>query len=95
VSARLATPTSSHHAVGVLMLNVLLGAFNMLPLPPLDGGRCSASSCPRTSAGAARPAAQRQLLDHRPAGGVAVFPYHHRPIFTTVLKTGASRLVYE
>jgi Zn-dependent protease len=70
-----------------LMLNVLLGTFNLLPLPPLDGA---------SVAGIFVPAEYRSRLRDLTSSGMAsllglvvawqVFPLMTRPFFSLVLK---------
>ena len=71
----------------LLMLNVLLGIFNLLPLPPLDGGSVFSIFLPEDLG--------RKLRELQANGSFSmigllvawrVFPYLTDPIFTTVLK---------
>ena len=71
----------------LLMLNVLLGTFNLLPLPPLDGGSVFSIFLPEDLG--------RKLRDLQTNGMFSmlgllvawrVFPYLTDPIFTTVLR---------
>jgi Zn-dependent protease len=69
-----------------LMLNVLLGTFNLLPLPPLDGAAVASIFVPQ---------AYRSQVRDLLGGGAAsllglvvawqVFPYLARPLFSLVL----------
>ena len=70
-----------------LMLNVILGTFNLLPLPPLDGGSVFSIFLPEDMG--------RKLRDLQRNGSFSfigllvawrVFPYLTDPIFTTVLR---------
>ena len=71
----------------MLMLNVILGTFNMLPLPPLDGGSVFSIFLPE--------ALGRRLRELQQNGALSmvgllvawrVFPYLTDPLFTAVLK---------
>jgi Zn-dependent protease len=71
----------------LLMLNVLLGTFNLLPLPPLDGGSVFSIFLPEDLG--------RRLRDLQSNGMFSmigllvawrVFPYLTDPIFSTVLR---------
>lgn len=71
----------------LLMLNVLLGTFNLLPLPPLDGGSVFSIFLPEDLG--------RKLRDLQSNGMFSmvgllvawrVFPYLTDPIFSTVLR---------
>jgi Zn-dependent protease len=71
----------------LLMLNVLLGTFNLLPLPPLDGGSVFSIFLPEDLG--------RKLRDLQNNGMFSmigllvawrVFPYLTDPLFSTVLK---------
>jgi Zn-dependent protease len=71
----------------MLMLNVLLGVFNLLPLPPLDGGSVFSIFLPEELG--------RKLRELQGNGAFSllgllvawkVFPYLTGPIFSTVLK---------
>jgi Zn-dependent protease len=79
-----------------LMLNVILGVFNMLPLPPLDGGSVFSIFLPENMG--------RRLRDLQRNGSFSlvgllvawrVFPYLTDPIFTTVLKLVHPGAFYE
>jgi Zn-dependent protease len=70
-----------------LMLNVLLGVFNMLPLPPLDGGSVFSIFLPEDLG--------RRVREFQSNGSFSIigllvawrlFPYLTDPIFTTVLR---------
>ena len=71
----------------MLMLNVLLGTFNLLPLPPLDGGSVFSIFLPENLG--------RRLRELQQNGAFSilgllvawrVFPYLTGPLFSTVLK---------
>jgi Zn-dependent protease len=71
----------------MLMLNVILGTFNMLPLPPLDGGSVFSIFLPE--------AAGRRLRELQQNGMFSimgllvawrVFPYLTDPLFSAVLR---------
>ena len=71
----------------LLMLNVLLGTFNLLPLPPLDGGSVFSIFLPEDLG--------RKLRDLQSNGMFSmigllvawrVFPYLTDPLFSTVLR---------
>ena len=71
----------------MLMLNVLLGTFNLLPLPPLDGGSVFSIFLPEDLG--------RKLRDLQQNGAFSIlgllvawrlFPYLTGPLFSTVLK---------
>jgi Zn-dependent protease len=71
----------------LLMLNVLLGTFNLLPLPPLDGGAILEIFLPP------RLAQQLGELSRQPAFQMVglivawqLFPHIARPLFSLVLK---------
>jgi len=70
-----------------LMLNVILGAFNLLPLPPLDGGSVFSIFLPENVG--------RKLRELQGNGSFSiigllvawrVFPYLTDPLFTAVLR---------
>jgi Zn-dependent protease len=70
-----------------LMLNVILGTFNLLPLPPLDGGSVFSIFLPEDLG--------RRLRELQRNGSLSLvglivawnlFPYLTSPLFTTVLK---------
>ena len=80
----------------LLMLNVLLGTFNLLPLPPLDGGSVFSIFLPED--------AGRRLRDLQRNGAFSmigllvawqVFPYLTSPIFSTVLRLVHPDSLYE
>jgi Zn-dependent protease len=80
----------------LLMLNVLLGTFNLLPLPPLDGGSVFSIFLPEDLG--------RKLRDLQSNGAFSMlgllvawrlFPYLTDPIFTTVLKLVHPGSLYE
>ena len=71
----------------MLMLNVLLGTFNLLPLPPLDGGSVFSIFLPENLG--------RRLRELQQNGALSmigllvawrVFPMLTDPLFSTVLK---------
>jgi Zn-dependent protease len=71
----------------LLMLNVMLGAFNLLPLPPLDGGAVISIVLPENLG--------RQVREFQRNGALSmiglvvawrVFPLVSDPLFATVLK---------
>ena len=72
----------------LLMLNVLLGTFNLLPLPPLDGASAATLLLPEKAAAAMRTIVrtpQFSLVGLLVAW--QVFPYVARPLFDLILKT--------
>jgi len=80
----------------LLMLNVLLGTFNLLPLPPLDGGSVFSIFLPENLG--------RKLRDLQSNGAFSMlgllvawrlFPYLTDPIFTTVLRIVHPDSLYE
>jgi Zn-dependent protease len=80
----------------LLMLNVLLGVFNLLPLPPLDGGSVFSIFLPEDLG--------RRLRELQSNGMFSllgllvawrVFPYLTNPIFSTVLKLVHPGAAYE
>jgi Zn-dependent protease len=80
----------------LLMLNVLLGTFNLLPLPPLDGGSVFSIFLPEDLG--------RKLRELQSNGMFSiigllvawrVFPYLTDPIFSTVLKLVHPGAFYE
>ena len=79
-----------------LMLNVILGAFNMIPLPPLDGGSVISIFLPEDLG--------RRLRQFQRNGSFSIvgllvawrlFPYLIDPIFTAVLKLVHPAAFYE
>jgi Zn-dependent protease len=80
----------------LLMLNVLLGTFNLLPLPPLDGGSVFSIFLPEDLG--------RKVRELQSNGAFSilglliawrVFPYLTDPIFSTVLKLVHPGAFYE
>ena len=80
----------------LLMLNVLLGAFNMLPLPPLDGGSVFSIFLPEDLG--------RKVREFERNGSLSmiglvvawrVFPLITSPLFTAVLKLVHPDSAYE
>jgi Zn-dependent protease len=71
----------------MLMLNVLLGCFNLLPLPPLDGSGVISLFLPRAVADRVRELAAQPMMSM--VGLLAawrVFPYLTDPLFAMVLR---------
>jgi Zn-dependent protease len=71
----------------MLMLNVILGTFNMLPLPPLDGGSVFSIFLPEHAGRRLRELQQNGMFSML---GLLVawrvFPYLTDPLFSTVLR---------
>ena len=95
-----AAPASANFSATILsvflMLNVILGTFNLLPLPPLDGGSVFSIFLPEDLG--------RKLRDLQRNGSFSfiglfvawrVFPYLTDPIFTTVLRLVHPGSAYE
>jgi Zn-dependent protease len=80
----------------MLMLNVILGTFNMLPLPPLDGGSVFSIFLPEDLGRRLRQLQQNGALSM--VGLLVawrVFPYLTGPLFSTVLKLVHPGAAYE
>jgi Zn-dependent protease len=71
----------------LLMLNVLLGTFNLIPLPPLDGGSVFSIFLPEDLGRRLRELQQNGMFS---IVGLLVawnvFPYLTGPLFSSVLK---------
>ena len=79
----------------LLIQNVLLGVFNLLPLPPLDGAAVFAAIVLR-AARRHRVAVRHQPhgLDHGVAGGLAGVPRHHGPALLDAALAGSPDASY-
>ena len=77
----------------LLIQNVLLGVFNLLPLPPLDGAAVFAAIVLR-AARRQRVRHQPHGLDHGVAGGLAGVPCHHGPALLDAALAGSPDASY-